>query len=175
MSSDSDILREDILIPQSRCYHFGINLFWKTNGTCGASAPGRRSSPWSTDKAVLLYMSAAAMQGMVMRLLLVRQENLSEEMERAVLRFSWTTVCMLCAHTVLPECDKTKALQGDARICQDSLHSSQRYVSATNPYPSHNTGGIQISNQSIPITQKGGIQISNQSIPITQNRWDSNQ
>ena len=33
---------------------------------------------------------------------------------------------------VLPECDKTETSQGDARICQDRLHSSQRYVSITN-------------------------------------------
>ena len=70
-----------------------------------------------------------------MRLLLLRQQNLSEEMERGQLRFPWTNICMLRADTVLPECDKTETLQGDARICQDSLHSSQRYVSAINRVP----------------------------------------
>ena len=69
---------------------------------------------------------------MDMRLLLLRQENLSEEMERGLLRFPWTNICMLCADTVHPECDKTETLQGNARICQDSLHSSQRDVSGTN-------------------------------------------
>ena len=50
-------------------------------------------------------------------------------MERGLLRFPWTTICMLCTDTVHPECDKTEALQGDARICKDRLYSSQRYVS----------------------------------------------